>query len=378
MQHANAATAPRRLHPLRDPMNAGLCQVPHQDAMWSARRPRPAAMRQGAACGLGLKQARYHARRSSDCVPAAAMQPQILGSQQQATRRPSAVCRTAARDAPAPADEAHVASNGAHAPSSHKHLGTASVHGGERAGRPSVRDTITTPIVQNSTYWFRNTAELIEYNEGRYQSYEYGRYGNPTVQVAEDKIKELEGAEDCLISASGMNAVTSMLLSLVPAGGHIVTTSDCYWRTRQFMQTFLPKMNIGVSVIKPNDLVALQQALDAHNVSLFFSESPTNPYLRCVDIPAIAKLCKAKGAIVCVDSTFATPINSRALALGAFVDYNCDRRQWHASNSVPVAATQQHMASAAHTCSSQHALQQHGAQPSQMLPSLCELLNSNC
>lgn len=171
--------------------------------------------------------------------------------------------------------------------------------------------------MQTSTYHFPNTAELIEYQEGRFASYEYGRYGNPTAKACEDKIRDLEGAEDCLISASGMNSVTSMLLSLVPAGGHIVTTSDCYWRTRQFMQNFLPKMNIGVTVIKPNDLVALQQALDKHNVTLFFSESPTNPYLRCVDIAAICKICHAKGAFVCVDSTFATPINQQALAQGA-------------------------------------------------------------
>ncbi|KXZ43373.1 hypothetical protein GPECTOR_92g596 [Gonium pectorale] len=196
-------------------------------------------------------------------------------------------------------------------------LSTTAVHGGERGGRPRVADALTTPIVQTSTYHFRNTAELIDYNEGRFESYEYGRYGNPTSQACEAKIKELEGAEDCLVSASGMNAVTSMLLSLVPSGGHIVTTSDCYWRTRQFMQNFLPKMNVGVSVIKPNDLEALQQALDSHNVTLFFSESPTNPYLRCVDIPAISRICHAKGAAVCIDSTFATPMNQQALALGA-------------------------------------------------------------
>jgi cystathionine gamma-synthase len=124
-----------------------------------------------------------------------------------------------------------------------------------------------------------------------------GRYGNPTTKACEDKIKALEGAEDALVSASGMNSVTSMLLSLVPAGGHIITTSDCYWRTRQFMQNFLPKMNIGVSVIAPNDFGALQQALDSHNAALFFSESPTNPYLRCVDIEKISKMCHAK---VCV------------------------------------------------------------------------------
>ncbi len=178
-------------------------------------------------------------------------------------------------------------------------------------------DALTTPIVQTSTYWFNNTAELIDYNEGRMESYEYGRYGNPTVQAVEEKIKALEGAESCLVSASGMNSVTSMLLSLVPAGGHIVTTSDCYWRTRQFMQQFLPKMNIGVTVIAPNDFTALQKALDEHKVTLFFSESPTNPYLRCVDIATISKMCHAAGAFVCIDSTFATPINSRALDLGA-------------------------------------------------------------
>ncbi|KAG1656791.1 hypothetical protein FOA52_008365 [Chlamydomonas sp. UWO 241] len=206
----------------------------------------------------------------------------------------------------------------AHGSASSSRVGTSVVHSGERGGRPSVRDSLTTPIVQTSTYWFKDTAELIAYNEGRFESYEYGRYGNPTVQTVEAKIRELEGAEDALCSASGMNSVTSMLLALVPAGGHIITTSDCYWRTRQFMINFLPKMNIGVSVIAPNDMEALQRELDAHDAALFFSESPTNPYLRCVDIPEIVKLCHAKGTTVCIDSTFATPINSRDLTKGVF------------------------------------------------------------
>jgi Cys/Met metabolism PLP-dependent enzyme len=79
----------------------------------------------------------------------------------------------------------------------------------------------------------RDTAELIAYQEGRYGSYEYGRYGNPTTRAVEEKIRALEGAEDCLVSSSGMNSATTMLLALVPAGGHIVTTTDCYRRTRQ-------------------------------------------------------------------------------------------------------------------------------------------------
>ena len=83
----------------------------------------------------------------------------------------------------------------------------------------------------------RDTEELIAYQEGRYGSYEYGRYGNPTTRTLEEKIRVLEGAEDCLVSSSGMNSATTMLLALVPAGGHIITTTDCYRRTRQFIQT---------------------------------------------------------------------------------------------------------------------------------------------
>jgi cystathionine gamma-synthase len=120
-----------------------------------------------------------------------------------------------------------------------------------------------------------------------------------------------------------MCTATTMLLALVPAGGHIVTTTDCYRRTRQFIQTMLPKMGITVcapgfsvcrfrrpgllpvdsgsasggafsvlqtTVIDPSDLVALGKALDDHKVSLFFSESPTNPYLRCVDVKKISEV----------------------------------------------------------------------------------------
>lgn len=178
-------------------------------------------------------------------------------------------------------------------------------------------DSLTTPIIQTSTYTFQDTKELIAYQEGRYGSYEYGRYGNPTTRACEEKLRAMEAAEDCLFASSGMNSATTMLLALVPAGGHIVTTTDCYRRTRQFIQTLLPKMGISATVIDPSDLGALEDALERHDVSLFFSESPTNPYLRCVDIPRIKALCEPKGAAVVIDSTFATPVNQQALALGA-------------------------------------------------------------
>ena len=71
-----------------------------------------------------------------------------------------------------------------------------------------------------------------------------------------------------------------MLLALVPAGGHIITTTDCYRRTRQFIQTVLPKMGVTATVLDPSDMIALERALEEHDVSVYFSESPTNPYLR--------------------------------------------------------------------------------------------------
>jgi cystathionine gamma-synthase len=195
---------------------------------------------------------------------------------------------------------------------------TRAVHGGERQGRPRVSDSLTTPIVQTSTFWFRDTQEVIDYQEGRHASYEYGRYGNPTTRAAAEKIRDLEGAEECILSASGMNAITTLLLALVPQNGHIITTTDCYRRTRQFIATLLPKMGIRATIIDPSDVAALEAAL-GQPTQLFFSESPTNPYLRVVDIPRISQLCRAAGAIVVIDSTLATPVNQRALPLGADV-----------------------------------------------------------
>eukprot|EP00899_Mesostigma_viride_P023441 jgi/Mesvir1/4281/Mv22239-RA.1 len=153
--------------------------------------------------------------------------------------------------------------------------------------------------------------------EGTYKSFEYGRYGNPTTKVLEEKISSLECAEDTMVSSSGMNACTIMLLALIPQGGHIITTTDCYRRTRQFIQTMLPKMGISATVIQPGDMAALEAALKKQPTTLFFSESPTNPYLRCIDVAAVSAVCHQHGCTVVIDGTFATPVNMRPLELGA-------------------------------------------------------------
>ncbi|XP_057436027.1 cystathionine gamma-synthase 1, chloroplastic [Lotus japonicus] len=191
------------------------------------------------------------------------------------------------------------------------------IHAAERLGRAIVTDAITTPVVNTSAYFFKNTADLIDYKEKRLASYEYARYGNPTSTVLEEKISELEGAESTVVMASGMCASIVLLMALVPAGGHLVTTTDCYRKTRIFIETVLPKMGIKTSVIDPADVGALESALEQNKVSLFFTESPTNPFLRCVDIKLVSELCHRNGALLCIDGTFATPLNQKVLALGA-------------------------------------------------------------
>jgi cystathionine gamma-synthase len=191
---------------------------------------------------------------------------------------------------------------------------TRAVHGGERERRYG--NAVTTPIFQTSTFVFQDTEELCAYQEGRIERDEYGRYGNPTWRAVEEKIAELEGAESAVLFASGMAAATTTFLAMLPRGGHLVTTSDCYRRTRQFCEQYLTKLDVETTVIEPANTEKLAEAL-RDDTTLFFTESPTNPYLRVVDVAEAARVARARGARVMIDSTFATPVNQRPLADGA-------------------------------------------------------------
>ncbi len=191
---------------------------------------------------------------------------------------------------------------------------TCAVHAGERGNQGC--DSLTTPIHQTATYWFKNSDELRAYQEGRLERNEYGRYGNPTWKAAERKVAELEHAEEAVLFASGMSAATTTLFALLPRGGHLVVTSDCYRRTRQFCFEYLTKMNVEVTVIEPSNLDQLKGAL-RDDTDLFFSELPTNPFLRVLDVSEAVKIARQKNVKVIIDSTFATPINYRPLEDGA-------------------------------------------------------------
>jgi cystathionine gamma-synthase len=188
------------------------------------------------------------------------------------------------------------------------------VHGGER--RHHTSEAVTTPIHQTSTFWFRDSAELIAYQEGRSDREEYGRYGNPTWKAVERKLCELEGADEAVLFASGMCAATTLFLALLPKGSHLVVTSDCYRRTRQFIREYLTRLDVETTVIEPADVRQLAAAL-RERTTLFFTECPTNPYLRVIDVPEAVRVCHARGVRVVVDATFASPVCYQPLADGA-------------------------------------------------------------
>ena len=191
---------------------------------------------------------------------------------------------------------------------------TRAVHAGEREQRET--SSLTTPIHQTSTFWFKQTEELRSYAEGRLIRDEYGRYSNPTWRAVERKIVESEDAEEAVLFASGMCAATTTFLAMIPRGGHIVVTSDCYRRTRQFIQQYLSKLDVEATVIEPANTVQLKAAI-RDETCLFFSESPTNPYLRVIDLPEAARIAHERGVKVIIDSTLASPMNYRPLADGA-------------------------------------------------------------
>jgi len=200
----------------------------------------------------------------------------------------------------------------------HKNLSTRVVHAGEKRTKP--HHAITTPIVQTSTYTFENTQDLIDYMEAKLwgdetEREEYGRYGNPTIAATEAKLADLDSGEAACLFSSGMAAVTTTLLSLLSSGGHVIMTDDCYRRTRQFVTKFLARYGVEATQVPMGDYDALEAAIRP-NTRVILSESPTNPYLRVLDLEKLVAIAKAHNIKTIVDSTFATPINQRPLEFG--------------------------------------------------------------
>jgi len=190
---------------------------------------------------------------------------------------------------------------------------TAAVHGGEP--RTNDGNAITTPIMQTATYTFANSGEIADHFEGRIEREEYGRYGNPTQRVAERKLAALESAEEGVLFSSGMAAITTTLFAMLSRGNHVVVTDDAYRRTRQFLNQALRRYGVEVSTVPAGDYERMEQAV-RQTTRIIFSESPTNPYNRILDLHRVAEIGRRHRVKTIIDSTFATPINQRPLEFG--------------------------------------------------------------
>jgi cystathionine gamma-synthase len=194
---------------------------------------------------------------------------------------------------------------------------TLAIHG--HGHTPKAHYAVSTPIVQTSNYYFDSTAEVLEFMKAKSEghvlrAHEYGRYGNPTQQECERKLAAIEGAERAVLFSTGMSAVIITLLAYMRRNGHIIFTNDCYRQTRDFATTKLAEFGLQVSLVDPTS-DAIAKAIQP-NTNIIFTESPTNPYLRVLDIPAIVKVAKKHRVMTIIDATLATPYNIKPLEIG--------------------------------------------------------------
>jgi cystathionine gamma-synthase len=194
-----------------------------------------------------------------------------------------------------------------------KSIFTRAIHAGEP--RRKYADSITTPIIQTSTFTFKDSKHIEDYTKKGMEHFEYGRYGNPTAKIAEKRLANLEGAEDCVVFSSGMSAITTTILTLVQSGDHIVITDDSYKKTLEFCKSYLKQFGVECTIVPFGDYHVLEKAIQK-NTRFIFSESPTNPYLNIFDLVKIKKIADRYNVLTLIDSTFSTPFNQRPIEFG--------------------------------------------------------------
>lgn len=191
---------------------------------------------------------------------------------------------------------------------------TKAIHAGEF---PNPATGASAPdIVMSTTFITQANAafsvESLDENAG----WIYTRWGNPTIRQLEEKLAALEEAETAVAFSSGMGAITALLFHLLRAGDHAVVGDVAYAALSELTNELIPALNIEITKVDTSDLEAVQAALKP-NTRLIYVETPCNPLLRLTDIAAVAEIAHSAGAKLAVDSTFATPVATKPLLLGA-------------------------------------------------------------
>jgi methionine-gamma-lyase len=189
---------------------------------------------------------------------------------------------------------------------------TRAIHAGE--SKHGVSGPVATSIVRSSTFTFSDTSEMKRWAEGKSSAYIYTRYGNPTLTVAEEKLAALEGGEAAVVTASGMAAISSALLSVLQTGDELIATRQLYGGSYRLLRDYFPRFGITVRHVE-NDLFGIERLVTSRTKALYV-ESPTNPTLRLVDLRKAAEFARRHKIVSIIDNTFASPVLQRPLELG--------------------------------------------------------------
>ena len=195
-------------------------------------------------------------------------------------------------------------------------INTRAVHAGEA---PDPQTGASAPnLVMSTTFAMDEPAgfSIDAFAEQEDAPYIYTRWGNPTVTMLEHKLAALEGAGDCVAFASGMAATAAVLFGALKAGDHLVISDVNYAGTAEFARGALAEHGVATTAVDTSDVANVTAALRP-NTRMIWLETPANPILRLTDIAAVAAIARQHGLLLAVDSTFATPIATRPLELGA-------------------------------------------------------------
>lgn len=191
---------------------------------------------------------------------------------------------------------------------------TKAIHAGES---PEKQNSASSPnICMSSTFVVDKPASFSANNLEPDAPMIYTRWGNPTIAQLEEKLAVLENAESCAAFASGMAASTAILFSLLSQGDHVVASNTNYPGTAEIIRNTLPRFGIETSPVDTSSLEDIKAAIQP-NTKIIWTETPSNPLLRITDIAAVADMAHQHNAILVVDSTFASPIATNPLDLGA-------------------------------------------------------------
>lgn len=181
----------------------------------------------------------------------------------------------------------------------------------QAAGAVDMASGGVVPPIQPSTTFVRDRDYQLINGDNVYL-----RSHNEAVRLGEEILSRLEGAEDTQLFPSGMAAIAAVFRT-VPNGGSVIVQSNIYWGTTKWIRDFCNRRDITLHEVDASDIAALQAVCMQHDAQLLFVETPSNPWLKTVDIAAAKTCAESCGAILVVDSTAATPLLTRPLALGA-------------------------------------------------------------